>query len=508
MHLTEKIDIVSEYYKKLGFYRNPFETNTAEREPEIEKYVVRPPYLDPIEDASKHTGSYTLSGSRGSGKSATRITVHRNILNSDLPHNLPIALTNFEKMRGVRKTNDLLDSFAKQIFFLTIEACLVYLTSLDSDAAEQHLLSFDSDSKRFIDWAIKNYYLNRPQNERDVSAQECFDTFSVSFARQSKLWAEKRWDTLTASLINIADAIAKTFNVELGDTEQYKKLLSSTNPPENIISDPLFTLKKAVEFSRIMGFSGLLIQVDKIDETDWTTNDAETAAKLVWPIFSNVQLHEIDGLSWSFFLWDRVRGYLINEYNMPVRWDKLPNDKIKWDAKHLQRLVERRINFFSNGALNKISELFDHTVIESDVYKQVLALSGLSPRILVTVLNNILTDHIHTHEGIVTPLSMQAVHNGLDNYARISILNDYSPDTIAQLKKLNKITFVTKDVAKAFSIGQQGARQKIEKWINSGLARKNGQVHAGDRVKPVDEFIISEPRAKRVVERDLDIYTD
>ncbi|MFQ1806988.1 hypothetical protein ACK363_11425 [Aeromonas veronii] len=103
---------------------------------------------------------------------------------------------------------------------------------------------------------------------------------------------------------------------------------------------------------------------------------------------------------------------------------------------------------------------------------------------------------------------MQAVHNGLDNYARISILNDYSPDTIAQLKKLNKITFVTKDVAKVFSIGQQGARQKIEKWINSGLARKNGQVHAGDRVKPVDEFIISEPRAKRVVERDLDIYTD
>lgn len=504
----EKVDIVSEYYGKLGFYRNPFETNTAEREPEIEKYVVRPPYLDPIEDASKHSGSYTLSGSRGSGKSATRITVHRNILNSNLPHKLPVALTNFEKMRGVKRVDDMLDLFARQIFFLTIEACLVYLTSLDSEKTTEYLASLDKDSKRFVDWAINNYYLNRPQDERNVSAQECFDTFSVSFARQSKLWAEKRWDTLTASLINIADAIARTFNVELGNTDEYKKLFSSTESAGGATLDPLFALKKAVEFCRIMGFSGLLIQVDKIDETDWTTNDAEAAAKLVWPIFSNVQLHEIDGLSWSFFLWDRVRGYLINEYNMPVRWDKLPNDKIKWDSKHLQRLVERRISFFSHGKLNSMSELFDGKVGDADIYQQILTLSGLSPRILVTVINNILTDHIHAHEGVITPLNMQAVNNGLDNYARISILNDYSADTISQLKKLNKTTFVTKDVAKAFSIGQQGARQKIEKWINSGLARKNGQVHAGDRVKPVDEFIISESRAKRIVERDLDIYID
>jgi len=193
---------------------------------------------------------------------------------------------------------------------------------------------------------------------------------------------------------------------------------------------------------------------------------------------------------------------------MPVRWDKLPNDKIKWDSKHLQRLVERRISFFSHGKLNSMSELFDGKVSDVDIYQQIITLSGLSPRILVTVINNILTDHIHAHEGVITPLNMQAVNNGLDNYARISILNDYSADTISQLKKLNKTTFVTKDVAKAFSIGQQGARQKIEKWISSGLARKNGQVHAGDRVKPVDEFIISESRAKRIVERDLDIYID
>lgn len=87
------------FYQALGFSTNPFEGNTAEREPEIELYVVRPPYLDPVEEASLKTGSYTLSETRGSGKSATRITVQRNIWNKPTPHPLPIALTNFNNFR-------------------------------------------------------------------------------------------------------------------------------------------------------------------------------------------------------------------------------------------------------------------------------------------------------------------------------------------------------------------------------------------------------------------------
>lgn len=502
--VNQVTEVLGQYYNKLGFSRNPFETNTAEREPEIELYAVRPPYLDPVEDASKHSGSYTLSGTRGSGKSATRITVQRNIWKATGRHSLPIALTNFTRMRGQKNPSKILEIFADQVLFLTIEASLVFLTTLPDGEAEQLLVKLDKNEKRFLDWSLSSFYLNRPQHVRTISAQECFDTLSVSFARQSKLWAEKKWDALTASLVEITAAIAKRFDFDAGDTESYKKLLAGGEQGESI-SDPLFLLKKAVEFARMIGFSGLLIQVDKIDETDWTTNDAEMAAKLVWPIYSNVQLHEIDGLTWSFFLWDRVRELLIAECNLPVRWDKLPNDKIKWDSKHLQRLVERRIEHFSSEKIQNLVALCDGKDLEADIYTELLKVSGLSPRMLVTVLNAVFTDHIHANEGVVTPLSLESVKAGLDNFARVTVLDDYSRDTISQLQKLGMTTFVTKDVAKAFSIGQQGARQKIEKWVNSGLASRNGQVFAGERVKPVDQFVISELRAKRIIDRKLEL---
>lgn len=178
------------FYEALGFSTNPFEGNTAEREPEIELYVVRPPYLDPVEEASLKTGSYTLSGTRGSGKSATRITVQRNIW-TKTSHPLPISLTNFTNFRGKKEPVELLELFASQVFYLTIEACLVYFTTADKPALENHFDRLDKPTKKFIDWALKNYYLNRSQATRDASAQECFDLFAVSLARRNKLWAEK-----------------------------------------------------------------------------------------------------------------------------------------------------------------------------------------------------------------------------------------------------------------------------------------------------------------------------
>ncbi len=63
-------------YEVLGFESNPFNSNTAEREPEIAAYAVHPPYLDRTAQASSaNSGAFFLEGARGSGKSATRLTV-------------------------------------------------------------------------------------------------------------------------------------------------------------------------------------------------------------------------------------------------------------------------------------------------------------------------------------------------------------------------------------------------------------------------------------------------
>lgn len=64
---------------KLNFRANPFEHYTAETEPDIAAYAVRPPYLEGIVGRAKALSSFILFGARGSGKSATRITVYKEI---------------------------------------------------------------------------------------------------------------------------------------------------------------------------------------------------------------------------------------------------------------------------------------------------------------------------------------------------------------------------------------------------------------------------------------------
>lgn len=492
------------FYHALGFLTNPFEGNTAEREPEIELYVVRPPYLDPAEEASLNTGSYTLSGTRGSGKSATRITIQRNIWTRSDPHPLPIALTNFNNFRGKKEPTELLDIFASQVFYLTIEACLVYFTAIEKSLLEKKLDKFDKPTKKFIDWALKNYYLNRPQKTRDSSAQECFDLFAVSLARRSQMWAEKKWGAITESLIDLAAGIAKRFDIDVGQTSSFKEVLATEKNPGD--SDPVYILRKSVEFARVMGFSGLLVQVDKVDETDWTQNSAEEAAKLIWPLYANIQLHEIDGLAWSFFLWDQVRSLLVQENGMHVRWDKLPNDRIKWDRNHLERLVERRLAHFSKDKVTRLVNLFDvDDAEEGNLYQKILSLSGMAPRTLVSVLNSVLINHIQEVEGQPKKMTMASLDRGLDTYSVTTITNDYTLNTITQLQRVGMSKFITKDVTRVFGISSAGARQKINKWIDSGLVYQTSPLVTIEARKPVDQFLVSEPRVKRIIERKLEI---
>ena len=57
--------------QSLGLRSNPFEHYTAETEPFIPSYAVRPPYLQAISDRVKGLSTFILFGDRGAGKSAT-----------------------------------------------------------------------------------------------------------------------------------------------------------------------------------------------------------------------------------------------------------------------------------------------------------------------------------------------------------------------------------------------------------------------------------------------------
>lgn len=493
--------MAQDFFSFLGFVANPFENNTAEREPNIDKYAVRPPYLDRVLKTSQEKGIFVLSGSRGSGKSATRLTVAKNLWNSDKAP-LVVPLIGFNIFRPYAKNSIPLEFYADQVCFLVIEQILGWLSTLDEEDAFTRLRSLNSGQKHLTDRLISNFYLNRSDTARAASGRECFEVLDVSLARKGGIWLEKRWDQVASVVSRLASAAAKKYaDFDIGDPKSYEALLQQQK--KEGFADPLYVFSKAVELARAFGFTGVVLHIDKVDETDWTNTSVSAAGDLIYPLLSNIQLHEIDGLTWTFFLWDKVRDYLCIENNRAVRWDKIPNGKITWNEAYLTQLIDKRIQHFSAEKLQGLADICDPQLDINLVRQELFSLSERSPRNLISLLDVVLSEHIQLHQTAHIRLNFNSFCMGMDSYSSSSVANLGITSAVEQLTKLKALSFVTKDVAARFRISNPAARSKIDQWIEMGLVEYAGSQVGPSGGRPVDQFEVSDPRLQRIIDRNL-----
>lgn len=493
--------MANDFFGYLGFASNPFENNTAEREPDIASYAVRPPYLDRVLATSSEKGIFVLTGSRGSGKSATRLTVAKSLWNES-PRRLVVPLIGYNVFRPYVKSSLPLELYANQIAFLAIEQILGWLSAVDDKDSDDVLNKLNSDDKTFVRKMLGSFYLNRSENARKASAEECFRTLDISIVNKSHLWVEKRWDQVSSAVITLASRLGeKYFDLDIGDPKTYAELLRRQQN-EGFI-EPIYVFSKVVELARIFGFSGVTVHIDKVDETDWTTASVDASADLIYPLLSNIQLHEIDGLTWTFFLWDKVKDALSQANNRPVRWDKIPDGKISWSLKYLTELVARRFDHFSAKKLSSLSDICDETVCVDDELKDLAELAESSPRSLVTLLDIIVSEHSQTNQHDYRKLDQAAFHRGMDVYALKSIENSGFTAIAEQIAKVKLFEFSTSDVASRFGKGPQTARAQIDSWASAGLVKyTESRVGAGGG-RPVDYFAVNDSRLRRIINRNL-----
>jgi hypothetical protein len=118
----------------LGIDSNPFEHYVAETEPNIAEYAVKPPYFEAIDARAKNTSSYILFGDRGAGKSATRLTVFKELWAAKAKgQKVPLA-ANFVDfsvaVSGKRLSSASESILIGEVAFVVIESLLVWLSSL------------------------------------------------------------------------------------------------------------------------------------------------------------------------------------------------------------------------------------------------------------------------------------------------------------------------------------------------------------------------------------------
>jgi hypothetical protein len=150
-------------------------------------------------------------------------------------------------------------------------------------------------------------------------------------------------------------------------------------------------LSKLVEMVRLLPFSGVVVLIDKVDETPATAKSAEATAKLIYPLLAHVQLLEVNGFSWVMFLWSNVKDHFNGE-KLPVRLDKLAHANIEWDASSLRGMLEARIRFYSGGKLN-FRDIFESDVDVEATFESLVSLAISSPRELIKLMDTIFREH-------------------------------------------------------------------------------------------------------------------
>jgi hypothetical protein len=188
---------------------------------------------------------------------------------------------------------------------------------------------------------------------------------------------------------------------------------------------------------------------------------------------------------------------------LKIRLDKIANAKIVWTAEQLQQMLDRRIQFYSEGSTN-FSNMFSDDLNSDVIFNQFCALTLRSPRELIRLMDTVFREHDARGSEAPPKIDSISIELAQDKYARDTIQTWYKKDTLLQLYRLGKTTFINKDVQTTFRIGDQGARNKITKWSDVGLVRQSGSVPGDSGGKPSFLYEVSDPRAARIIERGLD----
>ncbi|MET3995022.1 hypothetical protein ABID65_006688 [Bradyrhizobium sp. S3.9.2] len=496
----------------LGLSANPFEHYVAETEPDIAEYAVKPPYFEAIDARAKNTSSYILFGDRGAGKSATRLTVFKQLWAAkSRGEAVPLAVNFVDfavALTANKITNATEPALVSEVAFVVVESLLVWLSSLEDDDRATYQQSMNAEEQELCYALLRDHYLTRPQGRREKSSREAMELFNQAFVSKSKLWVEQRWTAVTSVLTKTLQAFVEgRTGIKTDVAGDVANLLKKD---ENIAFDSVLLIRKLVDLAKIFGFAGIVLLIDKVDETEATTNSADQTAALIYPLLARVQLLEIAGFSWIFFLWSRIKG-LFESTQYAVRLDKIGHATVTWEDQFFVQMLNRRLQYYSKGKVS-LPGLFAPETNMLKVHSELITVSMRSPRELVRLMDVIIREHdiSHSAKAETTLLTSESMRSGLDKYVTDTITAVYGEKLLAQIFRLNKTVFTNKDVQLTFKIGAPSARTRIQSWENAGIIRFDGTRAAEGTQggKPANEYKIVDARIERIMLLQLISYTD
>lgn len=457
-------------YQNLGFSKNPFAYTNADEEEELESYFVAPPYYEAIQGDYNSPASHIVIAPRGSGKTAQRRMLE--IWSKNKPV-LCVTYDRFELGNNQNLDDITLNYHLKNIIQLTLLNFVLWLAEYPDT-----LQNFTKDDKKNLSILCHNYL-------GEVSGAKVSEILNDIKSVTEKI--KKFWNENVGVLDKLLSFILKKYDLpelDLPELKQEEKKLSQSYK---------YQLELIYELAQKIGFKSIYILIDKVDETHLTTNDSISTFKLIAPLIKDLETHGIKGYAFKYFLWDKMYEYLLKA----GRPDRIQIHSLIWSRDRLLEMLSRRLQAFSNNAINKFEEIFSsQNEISAD--DAVTILAWRSPRNVIRICQEIIS------EQTLISADARRLDNRVLDRASLKISEKmceefYGLETVSEIKRIDRELFSISHLAtNIYKVSTNAVRPRVNSWVDKGFLFQSG-IDKSRQTRPTNLYYVGDPRANRLV---------
>jgi hypothetical protein len=445
----------AELLNSLGFESDPFGKTNADEEEKLDQYFVAPPFFNAVLGDPLSPKSSLVFAPRGGGKTALKRKIE---LSSQESGFLCVTYNHFD-VSGKKLT----DISSEYHLLNLIEILLVGVITAVSNAGIDRI---SNDDRHFIYLFVKKHLtqIDQAKLKTDISAIKNFPDK-----------AKEIWNKFTGPIGFVLNALLE--KVGLGSAEI--KAFQNQDGRLGSLRDQLTILQG---ISAKLGFPSVYVLIDRIDENP-LTGSVEKSYAFISPLMTDLQLLEIPGFGFKFFLWD----LLLDDYRTIARPDRIKYHTLEWKHDQLVRMLSERLKAYSGGTVSSLQKISDANL--STPLDEVIAICAQgSPRNVVRICKEIL-DQQSEIDPSAKRISYDAVQYGFDRIAE-NITREVFPDNIIkELHKTRRCDFTLRYIyADVFKFTQPAAVTKVRTWENAGAVRQLGTIQEAKGRKPSNHY--------------------
>jgi hypothetical protein len=182
---------------------------------------------------------------------------------------------------------------------------------------------------------------------------------------------------------------------------------------QSAAQDELQSLRTLLAILNSMDVSGIVVLVDRLDETPLLGRRPDLMADLIRPLLSSMPYLELEGVGTKFFLPRQVFLDLRRE----IRTDRILTRHISWSDNSLREVLSKRLMVFSDNRVSSLSEFVEPETQE--VFdRSVMFYAAKNPRNMLRILDSIVTEVCNLHDK-AERIDRLGLESGIREFLRI-----------------------------------------------------------------------------------------